>query len=283
MITYFGGPEGAGKSALMTYHLRKHHLMKGEVWAFPGYELKNDRGRVVSTLVNPSDVISMIDDMQYIVLVIDEIGNFINHHSWQNALNDVLSYGLMAQRRKRQFVILASGPFFKELPPDIAHYFHVYYSCQDKHWKNHKLERGEQIRFTETDLRGVLSGRPYTTTRPQVFRPKRYYKYYDTFAIVDPKYQHLKVKVRKDVVEVDSDGNIIKKVEPKTITNHINEFIKMTGDTMEIKKYDLNNYIAFKLGKDDLDYGELLIVGRIMGAKGYGGRNRRPVWRRSDE
>lgn len=282
MITYFGGPEGAGKTALMTRYLRMHHLAGGEVWAFPGYELKNDRGRVVSRLIDPTEIMGLLDDMQYIVLVADEIQNFFNHHAWQNPLIDVLSYGALAQRRKREFGFMATGPFFETLPPDLRMYFHIKFSCIDKHWRDHAIPRGEQIRFTETDLRGVLSGRPGYTLPPRVFRPKRYFKYYDTFSLVDPKYQHLRVRIKKDTVLVDSQGNEIQYTKPNVISDLVNDFIRARKNPSLLSKYELNNYIATRLGKDILDHNEIITLGRLMGGRGYQNKAKRAVWQLPD-
>lgn len=165
MINYFGGPEGAGKTALMTYYSRKHYLLGGEVWAFPGYELRNNAGRVVSKLINPSEIMNKLDDMQYVMIDIDEIQNFIHHHAWQSPLVDIIAYGAAAQRRKREFVLNVTGPQFSWLPPDLKMMFHLVFSCRDKHWRDKKTPRGQQIVFSITDNRGVLSGYPgYTTT-----------------------------------------------------------------------------------------------------------------------
>ena len=158
MINYFGGPEGGGKTALMTYYSRRHHLLGGEIWAFPGYELKNNTGKVVSKLIYPEEIRGKIDAMQYIMLDIDEIPNFIHHHAWQSPLADIMAYGAAAQRRKREFVLNATGPQFNWLPPDLRSMFHLVFHCEDKHWKNKSVPRWQQIEFCITDNRGVLRG-----------------------------------------------------------------------------------------------------------------------------
>lgn len=43
----------------------------------------------------------------------------------------------------------------------------------------------------------------------RIFWPKEIFKNFDTFSIVDPKYQNLKIRVKKDEVWVDSKGNPI--------------------------------------------------------------------------
>lgn len=270
MINYFAGPEGAGKTALMTYYCREHHLKGGEVWAFPGYELKNLRGRVVSKMILPHEVMGKIDELHGKFLVIDEIQVFMNHHYWQNQLVDILTYGALAQRRKRQFVLMATGPFFRELPPGLRNMFHIVYNCQDKHWKNHDIPRGQKIKFTMTDMRGILSGRPYSSTRPKVFRPADYFRYYDTFSLTDPKYLSVRMKIVKEEMRVDAEGNII---EPKkdltaTLALNIEEFLEKNNNPDEFEKASLYSYIRHSIGKL-LDNAEMIAIGRIMPQLGY--------------
>src|SRR4030042_2395759 len=142
MIVYFCGPEGGGKTALMTRYNRIHHLMGGECWSFPGYELLNERGRAVSRLVMPEDIRGLLDEMQNVVLSIDEITNFMNHHHWADKMVDIMTYGAAAQRRKREFVIMATGPMFDWLPRDLRPMFHEVFYCSARHWKNPSIKGG---------------------------------------------------------------------------------------------------------------------------------------------
>lgn len=238
MISYFGGPEGAGKTALMTRYARIHHLLGGHIWAFPGYELKNQRGRVVSKLIMPEEVMGILNEMQYIVLIIDEIQNFMNHHYWYNKLTDILTYGAAAQRRKRQFVLLATGPQFDWLPKDLRGMFHVVFHCRDMRWRDKTLPRGERIAFVEQDMRGVLSGWAGFALPERIFWATRYFSYYDTFSLVDPKYQNLKIRVRKDEVLVDSSGNLLNadryQTDPETMNRLIAKYTEQKEDKLAI-------------------------------------------------
>lgn len=229
MISYFGGPEGAGKTALMTRFCRMHHLAGGEVWAFPGYEHKNQVGRVISRLVLPEQVMGLLDDMQYVVLTIDEIQNFMQHHKWYNNLVDIMAYGAAAQRRKREFVILATGPIFDWVPKDLRLMFHVVFECRDRHWREKYIPRGQQIMFTMEDKRGVLSGYPGMKTREKRFWPKKYFPYYDTFSLVDPKYQFLKMNIQRDEVFLDSGGNLIGANPSASLSQYADEFKRRTS------------------------------------------------------
>lgn len=208
MIALMVGIEGGGKTALITKYTRKHHLLGGEVWAFPGYELMNNRGRVVSKLVYPEEMVGKVRDMEYIVLVIDEIQNFLHHHYWQSPVVDTIA-NASAQRRKLKFNIFASSPEMDLIPPDMRRMFHVVIPCRDAHWRNKKIIEGTDIRFHVIDNRGRLSGYPGTRTREWSFNPHAYFPFYDTFSLADPKYQHRRYKVEGERVRIDSNGNII--------------------------------------------------------------------------
>lgn len=226
MINFLSGPEGAGKTAFMTFYARKHHLLGGEVWAFPGYELLNQRGNVVSKLIYPDEVMGMIDDMQYVVLCVDEIENFLNHHDWSNPFHDVMA-SAAAQRRKRGFNILATGPEIELVSKDLRAMFHEIVYCKDMHWRNHAIPRGKKIWFVREDRRGVLSGYPGTRTRPKIFKPEPYFKYYDTFSLVDQKYRHHRIKIQKEVTLVDANGNVIEQEgmpDQATLDRYIQEY-----------------------------------------------------------
>lgn len=208
MIALMKGIEGGGKTALITKYARKHHLLGGEVWAFPGYELMNNRGRVVSKLVYPEEMIGKVREMEHVVLIIDEIQNFLHHHYWQSPVVDTIA-NASAQRRKLKFNIFASCPEEELIPPDMRRMFHVIIPCRDAHWRNKKIPEGTDIRFRVIDNRGRLSGYPGTVTREWSFDPRDFYGFWDTFSLADPKYQHRRYKVQRDQVLIDSNGKII--------------------------------------------------------------------------
>ncbi|OGO00995.1 MAG: hypothetical protein A2Y58_03220 [Chloroflexi bacterium RBG_13_51_52] len=267
MITYFGGPEGGGKTAMMTRYNRIHHVMGGECWAFPGYELLNERGRVVSKLVYPEEVMGLLNEIQYIVLSIDELQNFMHHHAWADKLVEIITYGAAAQRRKREFVILATGPIFDWVPHDLRQMFHEVVHCSDMHWKNHNIPRGQRIQFTRQDMRGVLSGRAGTMTRPSVFYPGKYFKYYETFSLVDPKYQFHKVRVKKEMVTIDSEGRIISQKQPgisdpATLDRYIQNYETEHQDPLLVAARN----VVLKLRANNITKVESDVVYRALGA-----------------
>lgn len=128
-------------------------------------------------------------------------------------MNDVMAYGAAAQRRKREFAILATGPIFDWVPLDLRMMFHEVVHCRDKHWGDHETPRGQQIEFYRQDMRGVLSGKIGSTTKLQTFWPSKYFRYYDTLTLSDPKYLRSKFKIKKDMMIVDSSGREIEQNE----------------------------------------------------------------------
>jgi len=227
-LTYIGGVEGSGKTTYMTRELLYHYFSGGRVFAFPGYELKNDSGRVVSETLLPEQVPGLLRMPIYDwAVAIDEIQNFSNKHTWQNPLNDLLAYGAAAQRRKRRFGMIATGPLFGWLPPNMKDMFHVVITMQDRRWKCKDIPRGEQFIITYKDNRGMLTGTPGTTTRPRIFKGKGYRKYFDSYSVVDPDWQRRRIKFVKELVEIGPDGRVIEDIDhsdPATLNRYIEEY-----------------------------------------------------------
>ena len=209
-IVYYSGPEGACKTVMMGRDCLNHYRLGGKIYAFPGFELKNNVGKVVSQLLMPEQWMDLLikEESDYIV-AIDEIANFINHHKWYNDLNDLITYGAAAQRRKRRMAILATGPIFEWLPPDFRYMFHEVVRLEDRHWKVKSIPRGYQAQFTREDRRGVLSGEIGRQTKPRIFLAKKYWRNVETYSLVDPRYQLKRYKYQRSNIVVDENGQVI--------------------------------------------------------------------------
>ena len=213
-IVYYGGVEGSGKTMMMTRDLWYHHRCGGKIYAFPGYELLNTKGNVVSKLLMPEQVINlMVSEEVGYAIAIDEITNFMNKHHWQDQIVDLFTFGVAAQRRKKSMAILATGPIFEDAPKVLRNMFHEVVHLEDWHWKNRAIPPGVQSRFYRQDMRGMLSGQIGKCTRPRLFNTKRYWKHANTFSPVDPRYQLRRVRVLRKETLVDEDGNIIESPE----------------------------------------------------------------------
>lgn len=259
-IAYYSGPEGACKSVMMGRDCLYHHSCGGKVFSFPGFEVMNNRGKVISELLMPEEWILLLneDESNYVV-AIDEITNFINHHKWNSSFVDLITYGAAAQRRKRSMVILATGPIFEWLPPDLRYMFHEIIRMEDRHWKLKYIPVGEQAAFTREDRRGVLSGRIGRRTRPKLFYAKKYWKNINTYSIVDPRYQLSRYQFDRREVFVDADGNIVSQetdVPPDAIdiekaTSKVKELFQ--GVTGPIREADVWRYLGIKSSDDKSD------------------------------
>lgn len=219
-LILYEGPEGAGKSAMMTDELLYHHKCGGKVFAFPGYELLGARGKVLSELLMPEDCIKILnEDVTGYAIGIDEINNFFNHHRWQGIMNDILT-SMMTQRRKRSFALLATVTAGRLVSLDIRSMFHEVVHCLDAHAVRKSIPRGQKTYFEREDTRGLLSGRIGTKTKGMFFDHKRTHNHFNSFSPIDPKYLIHSVKLQKKNVFVDSEGNAIDEVLP-TLTQNI--------------------------------------------------------------
>lgn len=244
-LVYIDGVEGAGKTTLMTRELRYHHLCGGKIFALPGYELLNNRGRVVSEQLMPEEWIKLLKENIFdYAVAIDEIQNFLNKHNWQDKIVDLLAYGAAAQRRKRRFAIIATGPIFDWLPRDLREMFHEVVHMKDRHWKIKDIPRGEQFIVTREDRRGMLSGTPGTRARSQIFNGMKYRKFFNSFSIVDPDYQLRKVNIQREKILVDANGNeiipnnAIGESDPATLNKFLKDYQEKQEDTIGIRVKD---------------------------------------------
>lgn len=208
MIVYYGGPEGSCKSVMMGRDCYIHHRLGGQIHAFPGFEVFNKAGTVISKLLNPFEMYTTVMQLNGVVIAIDEIQNFINHHNWWNKIIDILTYGIAAQRRKRNLAILATGPIFNWLPSDFRMMFHEVVHMKDRHWEMKKIPRGEQAIIYREDRRGVLSGQIGKTTRPTIFKAKKYWQHIDTYAPIDVMHQFERVEIRSGRTVIQ-DGRVL--------------------------------------------------------------------------
>lgn len=213
-IVYYEGVEGSGKSVMMGRDLYIHHQLvgPGKVFAFPGFDVFDEKQRKISQLINPFEMFTQMMEMYNVAIGIDEVQNFINHHNWWNKIIDILTYGIAAQRRKRSLAILMTGPIFEWLPKDFQRMVHEVVHMQDRHWKVKAIPRGEQSIIWREDKRGALSGDIGRRTRPQIFHTKRYWQHIDTWAPIDVMHQFEQFQVvqKKTFVE---DGRVLTEEE----------------------------------------------------------------------
>lgn len=198
-ITGFIGPEGAGKTCLMTAYCHAHVKLGGKLFTFPGYQLTDGNGKVLSEEIKPEQWASLPEELNNTVIAIDEINNFFDAYRY-NAVMAGLFTSLQQQRRHRNLGLLFTIQNEQWLPPRMRQLTHYYIRCFDLYWSYHSsdepIERGNIISFTIEDCKGFQRGIPGFTIGPSYFHAKKYWPLYNTYAIVDifQKYQKIKIK-----------------------------------------------------------------------------------------
>lgn len=210
MIIGITGPEGSGKTCLMTALLRDHYSQtkgNGKIFAFPGYQLFNTEGKIVSREMGMADWVNLPPNLQNAVIAVDEIQNFFNSAYWGTMVNQLFSM-VAAQRRKRNLVIIYTGQMMREVPNRVRDRTHYFIECFDLYHKYpNQLERGTQIAFRTIDNLGFLTGIPYFRLPAKKFYSKPYWKFYDTHSVVDIHFAD-KVRLKGRELEVSPDGAI---------------------------------------------------------------------------
>ena len=207
MIMGFTGPEGAGKTCLMTAYCHAHLELGGKLVTFPGYEITDGKGNVRSELINIDQWIALPDELSNVLIAIDEIQNFFDSYRWNSALAN-LFVALEAQRRKRNLGILFAVQDIAWLPPRIRQLTHIIAPCWDLYWafrnSDEPIKRGEKITVTYYDCKGFYTGRPWTPSAPVTFHAKKYWDLYNSFAVVDiwEKFTKVKVKGREATLDL---------------------------------------------------------------------------------
>lgn len=219
MIRYYQGPEGSGKTCMMTKDLFLHYLSGGRVMSLPGYELYgNSKKQLLSELIMPEDCLAMLQEdssvirKQRIVIAADEVENYFDHHTWWALVNDVIK-SIFGQRRKLGVAFFMTGPDFDALPPDIEYRVHEIVHCMDKHTLNRDIPRGLYCSYYKEDKRGMLSRPGWHWSPRRKFYMKPWYNHYDTYSSVsfmnNPRFNKVKVQPREIIL--DADGNRIEK------------------------------------------------------------------------
>lgn len=230
-IRYYEGIEGSGKTAMMTRDSLRHYRSGGKVLSFPGYDLKEDNGEIISRTLLPEEWLTLPDSLkhQHILIDIDEVTNWFNNLNWFNKMCLMMA-GLMGQRRKFEVGIAMTGPHFSRLPPVLREMVHEIVHCQDHHARNHDMPVGERCIYYKEDLRGMLSERwpKVRFTRRKVFYTKPYWNNYDTYQAVDMINQFIKVRFKAKEITIGADGKIIQSPvissgDPEVIEKYIKE------------------------------------------------------------
>jgi hypothetical protein len=214
-ITGIAGVEGSGKSLLMTKIATEFYHLGGTVLAFPGYELKNGDGTVISHPLTVEQWIKMDETLRDVMICIDEIEDHFNAQSWQSIIVRLFT-GVFGQRRKRNMGIVYTLQFFEELPKLMRRKTHYVIECVDAARYNPlKIASGEKTiqpgtRTYTTIIDNYGKHYPfipgYRINGP-IYRNEDMFEHYETFGITDIYSQFTKVEINRKVVSIDLNGD----------------------------------------------------------------------------
>lgn len=220
MIDYgimgFVGPEGSGKSCLMTYFALKHALKGGRLLAFPGYAVTDGKGHELSKAIATEEWIALGPELKDVIICIDEIQNFFNSTKFQATINQLFA-NFSAQRRHRNIGILYTLQDWGWLDPRVRWVTHVLGVCRDNYWspwgKEEGIGRGERLSVIFYDVKGFYTGQPWTASLPFNLYAKPIWGCYDSYCDVDIWSGMSKVKIKKPVYDIDLTGGPAQKSE----------------------------------------------------------------------
>lgn len=202
MINLFIGPEGSGKTLLMTKQALGFAGNGGTVYGFPGYRVVDGNGDPVSKDMDLEDWITLPPELKDTMICIDEMNNFFDAYRYNSVMTRLFG-SLAQQRRKRNLHICGTVQDYEWLPPRLRWLIHVVTSCYDLHWKYHKIKRGHMIVIRHCDMKGFIAGKPGRWFRPLLLQgAQKYWKFYDSYEVVDVINQFTQVRIHGAQVDL---------------------------------------------------------------------------------
>ncbi len=259
-ITAITGPEGGGKSCLMTAIGYAHHRLGGRLLSFPGYEIRDLTGKSIAEPIDVNTWAAMGEDLNNSVILIDEMQNFFNAASWSSILVRLFT-AVLAQRRKRNLGIIYTTRNLNMIPKSLRPFNHILAYCWDMYWayrsSDHPVPRGEQIRVNFCDFQGFFTGTPETWSPPQIFHSKKYWPLFNSYDVIDVWESFTKIIVKKRELEIDPWGE--KPEEQTAIPNP--EALAEVNETEQATKW-------LAEGKNPFDvYGALKLQRKLQRAR----------------
>jgi hypothetical protein len=200
------GPEGAGKTLLMTYFGLLHKASGGKLVTFPGFKVTDGHGKELSETLDIDQWVTMPPELRDVLICIDEIQNFFSSRRHMSVLNYLFA-NLAAQRRHRNIGVIYTVQDWGWLDDRIRWLTHVLVVCSDLYWsswgKEQGVKRGELISASFFDVKGFFTGKPWTPGPQRLLRAKDIWQCYDSYADVDTWTGLTKVEFKKPRITID--------------------------------------------------------------------------------
>jgi hypothetical protein len=219
MIIGIIGPEGAGKTCLMTYFGLLHMARGGEILTFPGYQITDGNNKVLSKPLEMDEWVTLPPNLRDVLIDIDEIQDFFGSDRFMSWINKLFA-SLVGQRRHRSLGIHYTAQDWGEVDPRIRRKTHLLVTCWDLYWsswgKEQEVKRGELISANFFDVKGFFTGKPWTPGPQFLLNAKPIWNHFDTYADVDIWSGMAKIEIKKPRITIDlteskeeSEGEVV--------------------------------------------------------------------------
>ncbi len=210
MIIGLEGPEGAGKSAAMSFFGLMYASVDRPVFCFPGYKVVF-RGKTISQELKNEEWMLQDDDFRKKVaggiILADEIDKYFNKYTPSSVFSRLFT-SLLTQRRKDDFSLAYSTQSSERLLSlNVAFSAHVKADCFDCYWtpwgKANHLQRGELSRISMYDNKGFFTGYPGTPIGTIILQTKKLWPCFESYAFTPPWAQFTKAHVNTPEVDIN--------------------------------------------------------------------------------
>jgi len=176
LIWVLTGPEGAGKSSVMTaLAITQHNFYIREkgidlpIYTFPGYEIIDDQGKAFSQEIKTQDWITLPEEMKDLILCIDEAQIFFDSRTFMTMTNRLFN-SFAIQRRHRNLTLYMCLQDFGMLDKRLRYSAHLVSYLWDDYWTQrsfgNKTQRGRKVLIRTIDNKGFITGFPRTRIFP---------------------------------------------------------------------------------------------------------------------
>lgn len=205
------GPEGSGKTSLMTLLSAGLWELSWDIFCFPGYNLLN-RGKPISNIIYPENWVSLPIDLRNLVLDISEADtHFDSMESWATPAK--MMRNLAKQRRKRGLTILYDVQDWSWFNNRLRGLTHIIFSCWDMFWSRRLSEnpiaRGTEIVVTPIDCKGFYTGHPWSRGLPFKFNAKKIWENFDTYETTSPYEAASTARIKIDRRDIKIVGGVV--------------------------------------------------------------------------